>query len=918
MTGTRALVRLAARTALRNKLRSFLVFALIALLVGAGTTLATIARSSVATEADRRASVFGQADLLVDFGTDRGRGIPAVLPHSDLDLLVSQLESLPTSLKVSDEAAPQWLTDFDADKFASDLSERFSTTVAQSRSYSPRARGAATGTQRTAPFSLGSKTPNFLVDLNLDDPLSEGMYTLVAGRRPAAPNEIVVASNVAPMAELVIGDELDFSGNRFLVVGLAVQPAEDFFNSAVVTPHGFDLAVGPDPWVTHHFRVAQIAEQTSFDAGEFQSPGAPAAAFAVLGSNGDRARYGGIVVESSTAVRLPVAIATAIFGIQIALVASSAFAVGVRRRVVEFGQLMTTGASAGHIRRLVVLEGAVLGVLGAVVGTAAGAGIAAWLLGRGTFADLGTMYAQRARFEPVDWLGPAIIGVVAAAVAAWWPARTIASVPVTTALAGRMPRKSPRRRTPLWGLVATALGTVGTLVFTWQSLYGDYYGTSFTMIVGLIAGSIGLMFGGFLSLIGTSLAFLGRRADRLPLKARLVVRNSDRHQSRAWASVAAFVAVLALPVAAMAAAESYPPELSRPDNHVAVVGAPVVTTSGEGDFSVDAATVARNQRFFDAFEEEIEAQIGPGEVIRLQGVDRSAFRLKGRRVGGPATATAALVPAIDVIALATPELVSALGVPTEAVAQLDAGTVVMLDQRGDRVVDVALESERSNALPFQSFDAIAPDLGRSIFDTPGMLVNEAGAAQFGDDVREVGLLYISDSPLSPELASKIRSRANDAWAIATAGESVSDLASVPILEIGSDRVGPSNSEVRTLALVVSAALATLIALIGAALAAIEVDRDIESMIATGASPSIRRWLLGAQTTYHLGLAAVLAIPVALLVFWVASRADANSPEQLILPWVTIGVVAIAIPLGVGLLIALLFRSGEPVVSRRLS
>lgn len=905
MNATIALVRIAVRNALRNKLRSFLVFALIALLVGAGNAFATVARSTVATADDFDGGVFGQADLLIEVGPEAGKGLPADVSRQLMTAGLFSVQYIMGPERAPDDGAPDWLAAFDPAEFVSSLGIEDGDAIAQSRSVS-------SGPVQTGPYMRIGGMVRHLVDIDLANPLMEGIYKLVDGQPPAAPDEIVVASNTWPWASLEVGDDVDVRGTRFSVVGLAVQPAQtDYSHSAIVSPAGFDRAVAGDAWVTHQFRIDRSAAGLSADIPRPVIDGAPGSAIAVE-------RPGEITVETNSLVhpsRMPVVVPTvltAVFGLQIALVAASAFAVGVRRRVVEFGQLMTAGADAGHIRRLVLAEALVLGVSGAVAGTALGVLVASRVVIWGAELNFGGLYPSGVRLEPIDWIGPAVVGVAAAVLAAWWPARSISSVPATTALAGRLPTAAPRRRIPLWGIAVAAIGTLGTVISARRFLVD----LSDTFLLLTIA-SIVLMFVGFLGLIGTALAFGGVRADRLPLKARLVARQSDRHRPLAWASVGAFVAALAVPVIVAASMQAYPPNRAVPDNHISLMNARVPSL-------VEGTTAdARDQVIFESFGGTIGEAVGPGTSVAVIGPRQDPTSWSIRRPGS-LTSNARTRDELRSMAVATPALVEALEISDADIARLDDETALLLSGQGGSVLEVpgAMVNGRR---PIVSFDLVAADLGDVIVGNPRLLISEAAAKRLGEDIEPIGALYVTESPIAEQVIDDIFLVAAASWEAA--------LEEVPLNEFESRYAGPvtpslsigqpsnnvmSPTMVRWVAIAAAAALAAMIAVIGAALAAVELDRDIESMITTGAAPSMRRWLLGAQTTYHLLLAAVLAIPLAVLVFWAAVRGDENAPAGLTVPWMTIAVVGIGIPLIVGGVVALLFPSGKPVVSRRLS
>jgi len=694
-----------------------------------------------------------------------------------------------------------------------------------------------------------------------------------------------------------------------------VQPAVDFYSSAVVTPAGFDRGVPDDEWITHHFRIDRPGDEVAELPRDIVRALTPADVPSSARSIVDRSsRHNGY--SDSPVPDVVSTLVTAVFGIQIALVAASVFALGVRRRTVEFGQLMVVGAGSAHVRRLVVIEAIGLGVLGAVAGVVAGVLLPRWLLRSEALANIGNLYATDVRARPVDWIAPAVIGIAAAGFAAWRPARRIASVPVTTALSGRVPTQRPRARTPLWGIVAVAAGALGMIGLA-DGANGSYGSTYPTIVfVGYVLAMI-VTFVGFLATIGTMIAVIGHGADRMPLRARLVARNSDRHRSRAWASVAAFVAVLAGPLIVSSALKAYPPNPERPDNHVAV------TMSPAAGAVTDANSQARNRVFMDAFAGEVADIIGPAKRVELRGPNRWELTLSTRGVhNGPFTRPSGEFY-VDSVAIATPELIEALGIAADDAAMLDEGTAIVLDRRAGPILDVV--STRTGRT---SFDVVSRGSGDVVVDNPGVLLSSAGAARLGV-VDDLGVLSVAETGLTIERGDQIWAAAARSWdeAVATIpwpAETALDPdgwsaigISLPRLEVGQVDSLPSVRP-RTIAIGIAAMLAAIIATMGAALAAVEVDRDIGSMIATGASPSIRRWVLGAQTAYHLGLAAIVAVPLAILLFWAGTRGDGEPPEGLTFPWTTMGIVTIVIPIAIGCLVALVFRSGKPVVSRRLT
>jgi putative ABC transport system permease protein len=137
------------------------------------------------------------------------------------------------------------------------------------------------------------------------------------------------------------------------------------------------------------------------------------------------------------------------------LVAAAGFVVVAHRRLRQLGMLAAVGATERHLRLVLLANGAVVGAIAAVSGTAVA--IASWIAAA---PALETATGHRIdRFNLPWWLIGAgmLLAVVTATAAAWWPARAVARIPVTLALSARPPRPKPARRSGLAaGLLITA------------------------------------------------------------------------------------------------------------------------------------------------------------------------------------------------------------------------------------------------------------------------------------------------------------------------------------------------------------------------------------------------------------------------------------------------------------------------------
>lgn len=203
----------------------------------------------------------------------------------------------------------------------------------------------------------------------------------------------------------------------------------------------------------------------------------------------------------------------------------------VRRRS-EIAILRSLGVDAAAIRRLWLLESAVLGLIGGAGGVAAG-----WLGAQAAVRAVGrtvnTLYyattVSRAGLAPGEiWLGLGL-GMAASVAAGWWPAREAAETPPTQILGrGAAPGAGIWRR-PWYGLAALvggwALTRVGPLRLeggTRFPLAG--YGAALLWIVGG-----GVLFAGALPLAARAARALGRCGPAARVAMGHLGRPSGRH-----------------------------------------------------------------------------------------------------------------------------------------------------------------------------------------------------------------------------------------------------------------------------------------------------------------------------------------------------------------------------------------------------
>jgi putative ABC transport system permease protein len=117
----------------------------------------------------------------------------------------------------------------------------------------------------------------------------------------------------------------------------------------------------------------------------------------------------------------------------------SVLSLSVARRAQQFALLGVLGLTARQRLRLVLLESALLGTLGSVAGIALGTGLAALAL-RLLGGDLGGGYFPGAT-PALQWdgwgaLAYGVLGIVAALLGGWWPARAVQQLPLAQTLKG--------------------------------------------------------------------------------------------------------------------------------------------------------------------------------------------------------------------------------------------------------------------------------------------------------------------------------------------------------------------------------------------------------------------------------------------------------------------------------------------------
>ncbi|WP_330474911.1 FtsX-like permease family protein [Terrabacter sp. C0L_2] len=235
--------------------------------------------------------------------------------------------------------------------------------------------------------------------------------------------------------------------------------------------------------------------------------------------------------SSDNTVALVIALAALGLVLLTTLLAGPAFAVGAARQRRTLALAASNGATTRQLRRTVLAQALVLGVLSAVVGAALGVagGVGSVLVTRLVRPDLFVGPVQ------VPW--PAVVAVAAAAVlssvvAAVLPSRGLGRLDVVSVLRGQSVSPKLRRRVPVVGAVLVAAGAVAV---TWASFRDPS-----SAVAAFVGGSLAIVIGSLL-VVPLSLALVARGANRLPLPLRMAAREAGRQRGRATPTVAAIM-----------------------------------------------------------------------------------------------------------------------------------------------------------------------------------------------------------------------------------------------------------------------------------------------------------------------------------------------------------------------------------------
>ena len=362
------------------------------------------------------------------------------------------------------------------------------------------------------------------VQLRAQDPAGPfgfPMLSLVSGHYPSGPGQVALTSQIASVYGVGIGGTWHADGQAWRVTGIVRNPANLLDEFALVAPG----QVTAPTQVTILVGPAAVPRNQNRGPGSGNPspalPGLPAAAtvsYPTASSSG---------IPPATIV-LVVAVLGLVF---IGLVSVAGFTVMAQRRLRALGMLAALGATERNVRLVMVANGAVIGVVGAVLGAIVG--FAAW------FAYVPSLQADTGHVinaANLPWwaiIVAILLAIATAIVAARRPARSVARIPVVAALSGRPAPPKAVHRSAGPGLILLAIGVVA-LVFS-----GGWAGNSGADALFLLAGLMTIIIGVSL-LAPLCVAVLAAAAGpRMPVAVRIALRDLVRYRARSGAALAA-------------------------------------------------------------------------------------------------------------------------------------------------------------------------------------------------------------------------------------------------------------------------------------------------------------------------------------------------------------------------------------------
>jgi putative ABC transport system permease protein len=652
-------------------------------------------------------------------------------------------------------------------------------------------------------YQLRSQSPH--------GPYGQPMLSLVSGSYPTGPGEVAVTDGVASAFNLKVGDTWHQSGTARRVVGIVQNPQSLLDEFALVAP-------------------GQVTSPTQVTV-LFDASGASAAS---LGPNVQAPSQSGNSLNPETIV---LALDT-VGMLLIALVGVAGFTVLAQRRLRSIGMLGALGATDKNIRLVVRANGALVGVVGALIGAALG--LVAWLAYRPRVES--SAHHLIGAFQ-LPWLVIGVsmaLAVVATLFAASRPARAITRIPVVDALSGRPAPPKQVHRSAVPGVIL--LGAA-FLLFSIAGSSGGHGGGMPEVVLGFV-----VLIAAVILLAPFCLVLLARFGRRAPIAVRLALRDLSRYRARSASALAAIsLGVLIAVVISVVSAGRYGNVLDYAGPNLAsnqlIVDKPngPYGPSGPGNFAPGKGSLTPSPGPSMATSADaIATALGSHTIVQL---DTTSATLQhagaGRNWSGP-------------IFVATPSLLRTFGIspssvdPNADILTMRPGLSTTSDMQvvyGNYFAGNGSPGGGNNAFTCPTRECLANPVIQTVSalpsgtSAPNTVITEHAVQQLGLQTSTSTSGWLIQTPQSLT-AAQIKSAQLSA---AGAGMSVETKNSAP-----------SSAEIINWATVFGILLALGILAMSIGLIRSETAGDLRTLSATGASSSTRRTLTAA-TAGALGL-----------------------------------------------------------------
>ncbi len=528
--------RLARRQVRRTLLSSLLISTLIMLPIAAMTAYAIITISSVPTPRERAAVELGEMQAWLAVKGLPGNGFWQAPTQPDWNGYPSGMVDAPEGEPVDDPLA-----------LLPPGTEAIRVVEAS--------RGVITPDGVTGMRTFGGE---------VWDQRFEGRYELVDGRAPTRPDEALVAPAALRRLGIAIGDEISLadSDDRFTVVGTLTASFLAADTSALFLPDSAAFS-GEVRWYLPEHRLNWADVEALNEKGIVAFSRRVVLDPPVISRDEIQGSYDAYWGSMSTLVLL-LATAGLFAAYVVVMLAGAAFAVAARRPQRSLAVAASVGATAGDLRRVILLQGTVLGLAGGLTGVALGIGAAAVTMSATTDGSATRFWGFHVPWEILA--GILVFSVLVGTASAALPAWTVARSDALGALRGARRPQLPRASRPVWGSVLLAVGITITIgaslaILAVSRTTAPWDSPARTIPpLGIVIGPILVQIGILLS--GRWLLWVASKVlSPLGLSARLASRDASANSSRtvpAFAAIAAtvFIAVFALGQGAMQTASN--------------------------------------------------------------------------------------------------------------------------------------------------------------------------------------------------------------------------------------------------------------------------------------------------------------------------------------------------------------------------